>query len=137
MATARVSRGRQTEQLVADYVRRIWPNAQRVAASLPGADILNTPPFAFEVKARRAFNPKEWLKQAKKNAKPGHAPVVIMRPDGMGEASIGEWPIFMAFEDYMMYVEYIVLMGEQRNEWMDRAIEAGWQPAELSDRTDS
>ena len=89
MTNSRVSRGRKTQQIAAEYLQSVFPNAESLAASLPGKDIKNTEGWAFEVKARRGFSPAEWLKQAKKNAI-ADVPVVIMRPDGYGEARIAD-----------------------------------------------
>lgn len=99
MATARVSRGRKSQQIAADYLKPVFPDAASIAASLPGKDILNTEGWAFEVKARRGFSPAEWLKQAKKNAV-ADVPVVIMRPDGYGEAKVADWITFLSLEDF-------------------------------------
>lgn len=91
MATARVQRGRQTEELVAQYLREHgWPFASRIAASLPGADIENTPGLSIEVKARRDLNIPAWLKQAM--SRPG-VPLLIHRPDGFGPERIDLWPM--------------------------------------------
>lgn len=111
MANSRVTRGRQTEQLVADYLAAgPFPHAERRPASLPGSDIVNTPGYSIEVKARRAFNPKAWVKQSSEAARKmdgnGNViiPVVVMRPDGMGEASIDEWPTFVTLDDWAWMV---------------------------------
>jgi len=75
-----------------------WPLANRIAASLPGADIENTPGLAVEVKARSDFNPKAWLKQAA--SRPG-LPIVVMRPNGSGEATVLDWPAFLRWGDLL------------------------------------
>lgn len=101
MATARVRRARKTEDLLAARWRQLelFPDAESIAASLPGRDVKNTLGFAVEVKARRKFNPIAWIKQSKANAD-GDWPVVVMRPDGMGEASMGKWLVFMELETF-------------------------------------
>lgn len=99
MATPRVTRGRASEAAVADSMaKRYWPFAKRRPASLPGSDIENVPGLAIEVKARRDFNPKAWVKQA--GAQPGLS-MVVMRPDGMGEATVTQWPAFMRWGDLL------------------------------------
>ena len=101
MATARVRRGRQTEQQVADYLRSYgWNNAERRPAALPGCDVTGVAGVAIEVKARRGFNPGEWAKQAAKNCD-GGLPVVVMRPDGSGPAQIPTWPVFLTLHDFV------------------------------------
>ena len=84
----------------ATYLKKIFPDAASVAASLPGKDILGTPGWAFEVKGRREFKPTEWSKQMTKNELPDEYSACIMRPDGYGEAKIGEWLVFMTFKEF-------------------------------------
>lgn len=99
MATHRVSRGRKSQEYAADYLKPLFPDAAPIAASLPGKDVLNTPGFSFEVKGRRDFKPTEWSRQAGKYGdEEFHA--CIMRPDGYGEAKVGQWLVFMTFEEY-------------------------------------
>lgn len=100
MATARVRRGRESEELVAEFLRlHGWENAERRPASLPGTDVTGIAGVAIEVKARRSFNPGEWSKQAIKNGL-GGLPVVVMRPDGSGPAGVGSWPVFLSLHDF-------------------------------------
>ena len=62
MTSSRVTRGRQSEAIVASYlVTHGFPNAERTPASLPGKDIQGTREVAFEVKARRGLRPPEWI----------------------------------------------------------------------------
>lgn len=117
MTNSRVSRGRESEQAVADFLRRYprFANARRNPASLSGKDILDVPGIAIEVKARRAFNPKEWAKQAHKNSN-GEMPVVVMRPDGMGPATVNEWPTFMTLDWWSSLVDQFDLVSKERDE---------------------
>lgn len=99
MATARVGRGRRTEEHVAAWLRdHGWAHAERNPASLPGRDIKGIAGLGIEVKARRDFNPAAWARQAAKNAGTD-LPLVVMRPDGMGPAQIGLWPVFFSLAD--------------------------------------
>lgn len=96
MAVPRVRRGRETEDMVAERWQEngLFPEAESIAASLPGRDIKNTPGFAVEVKARTNFSPLAWARQAAANA--GYDfPVVVIRPNGMGKASLALWPVMM------------------------------------------
>jgi hypothetical protein len=86
----RKSRGRATEQIVADYLKPVFPDADRRPASLPGTDILNTPGWSIEVKARRGLDLTGWLRQAVKNSGPG-TPVLVVRPDGYGPERVDQW----------------------------------------------
>lgn len=106
MTNSRVSRGRRTQVVAAEYLRPVWPDIESVAASLKGRDLLKTPGFAPEVKARADFNPTDWIKQAKKNAGVD-VPFVIMRPNGYGEEKVGQWLTFLYFED----LRYMLLDG--------------------------
>jgi len=100
MTTARKQRGRETEKLLAAYYRRKgWPDAEAVAASLSGRDIKNMLGLAPEVKARYGFDPLDALTQARKNAN-GDIPYTIMRLNGQGEASIGEFVVCMFLDDH-------------------------------------
>lgn len=111
MATHRVSRGRKSQEYAATYIKTIFPDAESLAASLPGKDIKNTPGWSFEVKGRRDFKPTEWSRQASKyGTNEFHA--CIMRPDGYGEARVGEWLVFMTFEEFRDLVERFKLQGD-------------------------
>lgn len=91
MATARVSRGRKTEDLVAEWYRlHGWPDAKKVPASEGGTDITGMLYLWPEVKARGGFSPLAWIRQARKNAR-GGIPFVIMRCNGQGPEQLGEW----------------------------------------------
>lgn len=97
---ARKRRGRQTEHLVARaFAADGWPFALATGAGTPGRDITGVPGVAPEVKARSAFSPMANLRQAKANAK-DDLPVVVMRPNGFGEATIDEWPVFLTFGEF-------------------------------------
>lgn len=94
---SRRSRGMRTQLVAARYLaERIWPHAESTGSGRPGADILGTPGVSIEVKARRDLAPLEWIKQAEKY--PG-LPLVIFRPDGLGEASVGKWPVLLRLDD--------------------------------------
>ena len=97
MSRSRITRGRQTESLLADYLKvHGFPDAERIAASLPGADIRNTGEVSFEAKARRSLNLPGWLRQA--SAREG-LPVLIVRPDGYGEQKLEMWAMVMTVKD--------------------------------------
>lgn len=97
MTDHRVSRGRKTQELAAEYLRDVYPNAEAVAASLPGKDIKNTLGVSIEVKATSQADITGALRQAKANARPGELPLVIYRPRGYGPERIGEWVVSMPF----------------------------------------
>ncbi len=95
---ARKRRGRDTERLVAEaFAADGWPYALPTGAGASGIDITGVPGLAVEVKARSKFEPMANLRQAVKNAPRGALPMVVMRPNGFGEATIDEWPVFVPF----------------------------------------
>ena len=95
MANSRVQRGRQSEQLIADYLASHgFPHAERVAASLKGADVTGTPGLAVEVKSRNRLELGEWMKQA---AKRDGLPLLVVRLNGQGPATIEDWPMVIPF----------------------------------------
>lgn len=93
----RKRRGAETQRAVADHLAAHgWPYASDAGAGRAGCDVLNTPGLCLEVKARRDLNLTGWLKQAA--GRPG-LPIVIHRPDGMGPASIEDWPATLRLAD--------------------------------------
>ncbi len=91
-SASRKSRGAKTQALVAEWYQRLWPGATSAGSGAPGRDILNVP-LDIEVKGRREFRPLEWVRQLRTREQiaddlPGH---VVMRPDGLGPAHIGDW----------------------------------------------
>lgn len=100
----RIDRSRESEALVAEYLRPLYPSAERVAASLPGRDILGTPGVALEVKAVqnlvKAPGLKAALRQAHRNAA-GDLAAVVARMTGDGPANVGDWPVVLRFADFV------------------------------------
>ena len=95
----RKERGAETQNLVAAQFRAAgWRHAESAGAGRPGRDILGVLRVACEVKARRDFNPVGFVRQAESYAD-GDLPMAVVRPDGMGPASIGEWPVIFRFDD--------------------------------------
>lgn len=91
---SRKRRGRDTELLVARYLAENgWPYAMPTGAGASGRDITGTPGLAWEVKARTGFDPMANLRQAIHNAG-DDMPLVLLRPNGQGPASVGIWPVF-------------------------------------------
>ncbi len=89
----RKRRGADTQRIVARRLQRdIYPYAEPIGAGQNGADITGTPGVAIEVKARRGLSLGEWLRQAVRQAAGGDVPVLVVRLDGQGEATIDDWP---------------------------------------------
>lgn len=98
-SNSRKRRGMQTQALVAAYyAEHGFPHATDAGAGRSGRDILGVIGVATEVKARRDFNPGAALRQAIATAD-GDLPVVVVRLDGMGPATIADWPAFLRFAD--------------------------------------
>lgn len=99
MATnaSRKRRGADTQNAVAAWFRgHGWPHAESAGAGRPGVDVLGLPGLSVEVKARRDFSPLAWIRQARQQ--PG-IPIVVHRPDGMGPATVEDWPVTMRLAD--------------------------------------
>ncbi len=97
MTNSRKTRGRATEHLVARaFAADGWPHALPTGAGAPGRDITGLPGIAVEVKARTAFSPQAFLRQAVANAGQD-LPIVVLRCNGAGPATIDDWPAFTTF----------------------------------------
>lgn len=97
---SRKHRGYRTQKVVADeFVEYGWPHAQSAGAGRPGSDVLGIVGVDVEVKARRGFNVVAAMKQARERAAEGVLCIAVMRPDGMGEKTVKDWPVIMRFED--------------------------------------
>jgi hypothetical protein len=95
MTRHRKDRGLRTERVVAAYLSQWWRSAGVGRGA--GKDITNVP-FDVEVKARSAFQPLEWLRQATKRADDKELPFVVCRMNGQGEDA-SEYLAFMRFGD--------------------------------------
>jgi hypothetical protein len=129
VATHRVQRGRKSQDYAAEYLRILFPDVRPIAASLPGKDLLETPGWSFEVKGRRDFKPTEFSRQTTANAGDDW-PACIMRPDGYGPAKVGQWLVFMTFEDFRALIGH--LHGSESE--LEKACCGA---AEVPDRSDS
>lgn len=76
----------RTQRVVADYLAsRGFPFAESAGSARPGTDITGTPGVVWEVKARANLDPLAWVRQAIRNTRRGELPIVVFRPNGMGE----------------------------------------------------
>ncbi|MGH8878472.1 MAG: hypothetical protein ACRD0P_14195, partial [Stackebrandtia sp.] len=97
-AQTRKRRGRASEHAVAAVMRADgWPYAEAVGSGRRGADVTGTPGLSVEVKARRGLNLGTWLRQATRQANGGEVPILVVRLDGQGPATIDEWPATVPF----------------------------------------
>ncbi|HET7386887.1 MAG TPA: hypothetical protein VFJ19_09530 [Nocardioidaceae bacterium] len=98
-SSTRRRRGADTQRHVAGYLRTHgWRFAEPVGAGSPGADITGVPGLAVEVKARRGLDLPGWLRQAARNAA-GRVPLLVVRPDGFGPATVDDWPVTLRLAD--------------------------------------
>lgn len=115
----RKTRGARTQVLVAEWYQRLWPAATSAGSGAKGSDILNIP-FDVEVKARREFSPLEWVRQGKRRDRGSGGilpPHVVLRPDGLGEASVGEWLVIRTLaDDTDLISELLALRAGRRAE---------------------
>ena len=98
-AASRKARGSQTQTTVARwFAQHGWPYAESTGAGRTGSDITGIPGLACEVKARRAFNPLAWIRQATNGSK--GLPFAVFRCNGQGPATIGDWPVILRLADF-------------------------------------
>ena len=95
MSQHRKQRGRETERIVADYLREWWPFAEPVGAGRPGSDVTGVVGVDIEVKARRELDLTGTIRQQSARLRENTLPVAVIRPDGFGPARVAEWPVVM------------------------------------------
>jgi hypothetical protein len=76
-----------------------FPHAEPVGAGRAGSDIVGLVGIDVEVKARRDLNLVGLMKQLDARAKDGVLGIGVVRPDGMGETTVGMWPAVMCLDD--------------------------------------
>lgn len=90
-------RGSETQRTVAMFFAdHGWPYATDIGAGRNGSDILGVPGLAVEVKGRRDLSLPAWLRQAAKGA---GLSILVVRGDGQGPASVGDWAGILRLED--------------------------------------
>jgi hypothetical protein len=96
----RKQRGATTQALAAEWFRgHGFPFCTDAGAGRSGRDLLNMIGLAGEVKARTAFQPLAWLRQAE-DAADGDLPFVILRCNGQGPKAIGDWGVLLRLDDF-------------------------------------
>ena len=99
MTQSRKHRGYKSERSIATYLQQWWQGASVQRGN--GKDIINVP-FNCEVKSRSTFAPREWLRQAAKQAAASNElPFVVARMNGQGDSqeAVPEYLAFMRFGD--------------------------------------
>lgn len=102
----RKQRGYDTQRLVAAYLQEHgWPYAESAGAGRSGTDVTGVPGIDFEVKARRALDLPGLMRQLAERADHGLLGVGVIRPDGMGPASIADWPCVITLADLVALLQ--------------------------------
>ena len=100
MSQHRKHRGYASQKIVARYLEEHgFPFAESTGAGRAGTDVTGTPGIDWEVKARRGLVISELMKQLNDRAEVGSLGIGVIRPDGMGEASIATWPAILCLAD--------------------------------------
>lgn len=99
MTRARIERGRQSEFIVAEDLKRLWPGAYATNKSAPGVDVAGVDPLELEIKATVRDPLLAALRQAEARTK-GGIPVVVHRPVGYGPARLPEWIVAMSYATF-------------------------------------
>jgi hypothetical protein len=96
MSQHRKHRGYESQRIVADYLRENgWPFAESTGAGRSGTDVTGVPGMDIEVAARRGFPFMSKINQQRARTEADSLSFVVLRPDGMGAKSVGDWPVFI------------------------------------------
>ena len=106
MATqSRKHRGYKSQKIVAEYsAANGFPYAESTGAGRQGSDITGTVGIDWEIKARTNFSPGETMRQLKDRANDLDLRVAVLRLNGQGEASIGDWVALVSFEQLVTLI---------------------------------
>ena len=97
---SRRQRGRESEKVVADYlVRQGFHTAHVTSMAASGSDVLGIPNLDIEVKARAGLPISETMAQLKRRRKVSGLGVGVLRMNGQGEKSVGDWVAILTFDD--------------------------------------
>ena len=100
MTQARKHRGYRSQRVAAEhFAANGFPHAEPVGAGRAGSDITGLVGIDVEVKARRGLNIKALMDQLDERAQAGVLGIGVLRPDGMGEKSVGKWPVVVCLDD--------------------------------------
>ena len=99
MSQSRKHRGYRSQKVVAQYLAANgFSYAESTGAGRQGSDITGTVGIDWEIKARTNFSPGETMRQLKDRANPLDLRLAVLRLNGQGEASIGDWVALLSFE---------------------------------------
>lgn len=120
----RKHRGFRTERVVAQYLSTVWQFASVGRGN--GKDIVNVP-FDVEVKARKGFNPLEYIRQYKaRTALSGELGFAVLRLNGQGE-SAEDYACIIRLGDLLplLQLKYGHIQTEPQDEDIDRCPACG------------
>jgi hypothetical protein len=101
----RKHRGYRSQKVLALYLASNgFPFAESTGAGRSGTDVTGTVGIDWEVKARKDFNPSAVIKQLKDRSNGKDLQVAVLRLNGQGEASIGEWVTIVRLEDFVKLI---------------------------------
>lgn len=101
----RKHRGYRSQKVLAMYLAEHgFPFAESTGAGRSGTDVTGTVGIDWEVKARKDFNPSAVMKQLKERSNGKDLQVAVLRLNGQGEASIGEWMTIVRLEDFVKVI---------------------------------
>lgn len=97
---SRKHRGYRSQKVLANYlVDNGFPFAESTGAGRSGTDVTGTLGIDWEVKARTGFNPAAAIQQLKDRDNNKDLGVVVLRLNGQGEKSVGDWVCLLRLED--------------------------------------
>lgn len=97
---SRKHRGYRSQKVLAEYLAvNGFPFAESTGAGRSGSDVTGTIGIDWEVKARTGFNPSSAIAQLKDRANDKDLGVVVLRLNGQGEKSVGDWVMLVRLED--------------------------------------
>lgn len=92
MSQSRKHRGYRTQRVWAQYLANHgFPFAEPVGAGRTGSDITGTIGIDWEIKARAGFDPRATMAQLRDRAVDDDLRIAVLRCNGQGEVSVGEW----------------------------------------------
>ena len=97
---SRKHRGYRSQKVLAEFLAvNGFPYAESTGAGRSGSDVTGTVGIDWEVKARTGFNPAAAIAQLKDRSKSKDLGVVVLRLNGQGEKSVGDWVCLLRLED--------------------------------------
>jgi hypothetical protein len=96
---SRKHRGYRSQKVWANFLAENgFPFAESTGAGRSGTDVTGTVGIDWEIKARTGFNPAAAIAQLK-DRKKGDLGIVVLRLNGQGEKSVGDWVTILRGED--------------------------------------